>query len=202
MLTASRISVSRYSSKLENISFQNVKKRSLVGRTTRGSPQLSWGASDFFSYSHVGENSVMALRMLRHCTKTRVAALRALSVRDEARSAAKLSGSQLSGNLERLVQEVKGYSNSGHDMIGHVMSAIDRNLPLVETTKESILYCMGYNPHPAICEMCKLPSRQSSLTKTKEEGQAFRMCGMKPRWVVVVTSLPQAPATPASAGFY
>jgi len=44
----------------------------------------------FFSYSHVGENSVMALRMLRHCTKTRVAALRALSVRDEARSAAKL----------------------------------------------------------------------------------------------------------------
>jgi len=110
------------------------------------------GASDFLSYSHVGENSVMALRMLRHCTKTRVAALRALSVRDEARSAAKLSESQLSGNLERLVQEVKGYSNSGHDMIGHVMSAADRrsrryaSLPLVETTKESILYCMAIIP--------------------------------------------------------
>jgi hypothetical protein len=95
---------------------------------------------------------VMALRMLRHFTKTRVAALRALSVRDETRCAAKLSGSQLSGNLERLVQEVKGYSNSGHDMIGHVTSAVDRrsrryaSLPLVEKTKESILYCMGYSP--------------------------------------------------------
>jgi hypothetical protein len=32
----------------------------------------------------------------------------------------------------------------------------------------------GYNPHPAICEMCKFPSRQRTLTKTKEDRSGFQ----------------------------
>jgi hypothetical protein len=62
VLTSRRIPVSRFPSKLESISFQKIERKinELVSRRSRGSSPSRVG------YSHVGENPVVALKMLRH----------------------------------------------------------------------------------------------------------------------------------------